>query len=155
MIYEGDKGFMSFAVGRNNLACSGSEACSKTAPPNGIASGTASNYAVLSGVTPIKNPFGSGTVPLSASFGMGNGFYSNDMDSGTRYSPFGDIGIQLHNQVGVGVGWSGVGLNANLSFVPVREWPVVLNVLFADITDRTAGGFNVVVSAGIPFNFLQ
>lgn len=155
ILYQGSEGFLSFAIGRNGFACSGSDACNSSKPTNGLAANTASNYAVLSGVTPITNPFGSGTVPLSVSFGMGNGFYSNDMSSGTRYSPFGDIGIQLHNQVGVGVGWSGVGLNANLSFVPVREWPLILNVLFADMTDRTEGGFNVIVSAGIPFNFLK
>jgi hypothetical protein len=86
---------------------------------------------------------------------MGNGYYSYNQDKNTRYSPFGDVGIQLHDQVGVGVGWSGVGLNANVSFVPVREWPVILNVLFADITDRSRGGFNVVVTVGIPFNFLK
>jgi hypothetical protein len=146
MLYEGDESFLSFAIGRDNLGCSGGEACSNE---------VSSNYAVLSGVTSAKNPFGSGTVPLSVSFGMGNGYYSYNQDKNTRYSPFGDVGIQLHDQVGVGVGWSGVGLNANVSFVPVREWPVILNVLFADITDRSRGGFNVVVTVGIPFNFLK
>lgn len=145
MLYEGEKGFLSLAVGRNNLACSGNDACSNN---------VSSNYVVLSGVTPVKNPFGSGTVPLSASLGMGNGFYSYNQDRNTRFSPFGDIGIQLHDQVGVGVGWSGVGLNANVSFVPVREWPVIFNLLFADITDRSSGGFNVILTAGIRFNFL-
>jgi len=156
MLYEGDKGFLSLGVGRNNFACSGSNACSSTYPSTGgLASNVASNYAVLSGLTPVKNLFGSGTVPLNVSLGMGNGNYSNDMNSGAQYSVFGDIGLQFHDQVGAGVGWSGKGLNANMSFVPVRKFPLILNVLFADVTNRTPAGFNVIVSAGMPFNFLQ
>ena len=156
ILYEGDKGFLSLGVGRNNFACSGSNACSSTYPSTGgLASNVASNYVVLSGLTPVKNLFGSGNVPLNVSLGMGNGNYSNDMNSGAQYSVFGDIGMQFHDQVGAGVGWSGKGLNANLSFVPVRKFPLILNILFADVTNRTPAGFNVIVSAGMPFNFLQ
>lgn len=158
VLYEGPSGYLSVALGRNNFACSGSNACSSTWPApakGGLAPNVASNYVVLSGLTPVKNPFGSGTVPLNVSLGMGNGNFSNDMNSGAQYSVFGDIGIQLHNQVGTSVGWSGKGLNANISFVPVRNFPLIMNVLFADITNRTPGGFNVIVTAGMPFNFLR
>lgn len=158
MLYEGPSGYLSVALGRNNFACSGSNACSSTWPApskGGLAPNVASNYLVFSGLTPVKNPFGSGTVPLNVSLGVGNGNFSNDMNSGAQYSVFGDIGIQLHNQIGTSVGWSGKGLNANLSFVPVRNFPLIMNVLFADITNRTPGGFNVIVTAGMPFNFLR
>lgn len=156
MLYEGDRGYLSVALGRNNFACSGSDACSSTWPAKGgLAPNVASNYLVLSGLTPVKNPFGAGTVPLNVSLGVGNGNFSNDMSSGAQYSVFGDIGIQLHEQFGTSVGWSGKGLNANLSFVPVRNFPLVMNVLFADITNRTPAGFNVIVTAGMPFNFLR
>lgn len=156
MLYEGENGYLSVALGRNNFACSGNNACSSTWPTKGgLAPKVASNYLVLSGLTPVRNPFGEGTVPLNVSLGVGNGNFSNDMNSGAQYSVFGDIGIQLHNQVGTSVGWSGKGLNANISFVPVTNFPLVMNVLFADITNRTPAGFNVIVTAGMPFNFLR
>lgn len=156
VLYEGEHGYLSVAVGRNNFACSGSNACSSTWPAKGgLAPNVASNYLAISGLTPIKNPFGGGNIPLNVTLGVGNGNFSNDMDSGAQYSVFGDIGIQLHNQVGTSIGWSGKGLNANLSFVPLPKHPLVLNVLFADITNRTPAGFNVIVTAGMPFNFLR
>lgn len=156
MLYQGERGYLSVALGRNNFACSGSNACSSTWPTKGgLAPNVASNYLVLSGLTPVQNPFGAGTVPLNVSLGVGNGNFSNDMSSGAQYSVFGDIGIQLHDQFGTSVGWSGKGLNANLSFVPVKSFPLVMNVLFADITNRTPAGFNVIVTAGMPFNFLR
>jgi len=158
MLYEGPKGFLSVALGRNNFACSGTDACSSTWPApskGGLAPNVASNYLVFSGLTPVKNPFGTGTVPLNVSLGVGNGNFSNDMNSGAQYSVFGDVGIQLHDQIGTSVGWSGKGLNANISFVPVRDFPLIMNLLFADITNRTPGGFNFIVTAGMPFNFLR
>ncbi|MCC7227445.1 MAG: hypothetical protein IT507_12230, partial [Burkholderiaceae bacterium] len=48
-----------------------------------------------------------------------------------------------------------VGINANISLVPVSEWPVIVNVLFADIANQSPGGFNTIVTVGVPFNFLK
>lgn len=155
MVYQGSEGFVSVALGQNNLACDGPEACSDNKPVDGLAASTASTYGAISAVIPIENPFGMGTRPLSTTFGFGDGFYSSETDSGKRYSPFGDIGIQVNDRVGLGIGWSGVGLNSNISFVPFLNRPIIVNLLFADMTDRTKGGFNTVLSIGVPLNFLN
>lgn len=154
MLYQGEEGFVSFAVGRNNFACSGTAICDSNSGAYGIAPNTASNYAVVSGLTAIKGLSGS-EIPLKASLGLGNGYYSSNYNKNNVYNVFGDVGVQVHDQVGVTAGWSGVGINANISFVPVKEWPVVFNLLFADVTNRSAGGFNTVLTVGVPFNFLK
>lgn len=154
MLYQGEEGFLSVALGRNNFACSGTEICSSTPGSYGIAPNTASNYLALSGLTPIKTPGGT-VLPLKATLGVGNGYYSNNWQKSNVYNVFGDIGMQFHDQIGVSAGWSGVGINANISFVPMREWPVIVNVLFADIANQSPGGFNTIVTVGVPFNFLK
>ena len=154
MLYQGEEGFLSVALGRNNFACSGTEICSSNPNTYGIAPNTASNYLALSGLTPLK--LSSGTVlPLKATLGVGNGYYANNYQKSNVYNVFGDIGIQIHDQIGVSAGWSGVGINANISGVPFPEWPVIVNVLFADIANQSPAGFNTVVTVGIPFNFLK
>ena len=154
MLYQGEEGFLSVALGRNNFAQSGSEISSSTPSSYGIAPNTASNYLALSGLTPLKTPGGT-VLPLKATLGVGNGYYASNWQKSSTYNVFGDIGIQVHDKVGISAGWSGVGINANISFVPVSEWPVIVNVLFADIANQSPGGFNTIVTVGVPFNFLK
>ncbi len=154
MLYQGEEGFVSVAIGRNNFACSGTEICSGTPNGYGIAPNTASNYLALSGLTPLKGLSGE-AMPLKATLGVGNGYFANNWNKSNNYNVFGDIGLQFHNQIGVSAGWSGVGINANISAVPFPEWPVIFNLLFADIANQSPGGFNLILSAGIPFNFLK
>ena len=154
MLYQGEEGFLSLAIGRNNFACSGTEICSSTPNAYGIAPNTASNYMALSGLTEIKLSEGKG-LPLKATIGVGNGYFASNWQKNNVYNVFGDIGVQFHNQVGVSAGWSGVGVNANISAVPFPEWPVVVNLLFADIGNQSPGGFNAILSVGVPLNFLK
>ena len=154
MLYQGEEGFLSVALGRNNFAQSGSEVSSSTPNSYGIAPNTASNYVALSGLTPLRTPGGT-VLPLKATLGVGNGYYSNNWQKTNVYNVFGDVGVQVHDKVGVTAGWSGVGINANISLVPVSEWPVIVNVLFADIANQSPGGFNTIVTVGVPFNFLK
>ena len=154
MLYQGEEGFLSLALGRNNFAQSGTEISSSTPNVYGIAPNTASNYLALSGLTPLKTSGGT-VLPLKATLGVGNGYYSSNWQKSNTYNVFGDIGMQVHDKVGVSAGWSGVGINANISVVPVSEWPVIVNVLFADIANQSPGGFNTIVTVGVPFNFLK
>ena len=154
MLYQGEEGFLSVALGRNNFAQSGSEISSSTPSSYGIAPNTASNYLALSGLTPLRTPGGT-VLPLKATLGVGNGYYSNNWQKSNTYNVFGDVGMQVHDKVGISAGWSGVGINANISLVPVSEWPVIVNVLFADIANQSPGGFNTIVTVGVPFNFLK
>ncbi len=154
MLYQGEEGFLSLAIGRNNFACSGTEICSSTPNAYGIAPNTASNYMALSGLTEIKVGEGKG-LPVKATLGVGNGYFASNWQKNNVYNVFGDIGVQFHNQVGVSAGWSGVGINANISAVPFPEWPFVVNLLFADIGNQSPGGFNAILSVGFPLNFLK
>ena len=154
MLYQGEEGFLSVALGRNNFAQSGTEISSGTPNTYGIAPNTASNYLAFSGLTPLKTPEGK-VLPLKATLGVGNGYYASNWQKSNTYNVFGDIGMQVHDQIGISAGWSGVGINANISVVPFPEWPVIVNVLFADIANQSPGGFNTVVTVGVPFNFLK
>ena len=154
MLYQGEEGFLSVALGRNNFAQSGTEISSSTPNSYGIAPNTASNYLALSGLTPLKTPGGT-ILPLKATLGVGNGYYASNWQKSSTYNVFGDIGMQVHDQIGISAGWSGVGINAHISAVPFPEWPVVVNLLFADIANQSPGGFNTVLTVGVPFNFLK
>jgi hypothetical protein len=56
--------------------------------------------------------------------------------------------------LGVGLQWSGVGLNLGLSFVPVPTIPLTIVATGADLTDNSPGGTVFVLSVNYGFNFL-
>jgi len=90
-------------------------------------------------------------MPISFSVGAGGGDFRQGTDS---TGVFAGVGVQVHPQVGVGLGWSGIGLNAGVSFVPVPTIPLTINAQGADLTDNTQGGTVFVLSVGYGFNFL-
>ena len=65
-----------------------------------------------------------------------------------------ECGLQVHPQVGIGMGWSGVGFNIGASFVPIPTIPMIINAVGADLTDNSLGGTVFVLSIGYGFNFL-
>jgi len=90
-------------------------------------------------------------MPISFSAGAGGGdFRQGNASTGV----FGGVGVQVHPQVGVGFGWSGVGLNIGASFVPVPTIPLTITAQGADLTDNSSGGTVFVLSVGYGFNFL-
>ncbi|MFN7854745.1 MAG: hypothetical protein ACK5OU_22925, partial [Dolichospermum sp.] len=90
-------------------------------------------------------------MPISFSVGAGGGdFRTGDASTGV----FAGVGVQVHPQIGVGMGWSGVGLNVGASFVPVSTIPLTINAVGADLTDTSQGGTVFVLSVGYGFNFL-
>ncbi|MEA5576007.1 hypothetical protein [Anabaena sp. UHCC 0451] len=96
-----------------------------------------------------NNPFN----PLAISFSLGAGggdFRQGDESTGI----FAGMGLQIHPQVGIGVGWSGVGLNAGISVVPVPTIPLTITAQGADLTDNSFGGSVFVLTVGYGFNFL-
>ena len=64
------------------------------------------------------------------------------------------VGVQVHPQLGVGFGWSGVGLNAGLSYVPSPSIPLTIGLTGGDLGGNSPGGSVVVLSVGYGFNFL-
>jgi hypothetical protein len=89
-------------------------------------------------------------MPISFSLGAGGGdFRQGNASTGI----FTGVGVQVHPQVGVGLGWSGVGLNIGASYVPVPTMPLTITTQVADITDNSQGGTVFVFSMGYGFNF--
>jgi hypothetical protein len=106
--------------------------------------GAVSAYSVLKPNDPVN------TMPVALTIGAGGGQFSQT--NATRV--FGGLGVQVHPQVGVGMGWSGVGLNAGVSVVPVPTIPFTITAQGGDLTDQSLGGTVFVLSIGYGFNFL-
>ena len=107
--------------------------------------GTVTSYSYLQPNDPVNK------MPLLLSLGVGGGYYRQDPAS---TGVFGGVGLQVAPQLGVGLQWSGVGLNLGLSFVPVPTIPLTLIATGADLTDNSPGGTRFILSLSYGFNFL-
>jgi hypothetical protein len=107
--------------------------------------GTVTSYSLLQPDNPVNK------LPLLLSLGVGGGYYRQDPAS---TGVFGGIGLQVAPQLGVGLQWSGVGLNLGLSFVPVPTIPLTIVATGADLTNNSPGGTVFILSVNYGFNFL-
>ena len=107
--------------------------------------GVVTTYSLLKPNDPVNK------MPISFSLGAGGGdFRQGDASTGV----FAGVGVQVHPQVGVGLGWSGVGLNIGASYVPVPTLPLTITAQVADLTHNSVGGTVFGLSVGYGFNFL-
>jgi hypothetical protein len=90
-------------------------------------------------------------LPLLLSVGVGGGYFSG-YDGST--SAFGGVGLQVAPQLGLGLAWSGVGLNVGLSFVPVPTIPLTLTATGGDLTNNSEGGSRFILSITYGYNFI-
>lgn len=90
------------------------------------------------------------TLPLLLSFGVGGGYFSDYQ--GTNV--YGGAGLQVAPQLGLGIAWSGVGLNVGASFLPVPSIPLTINAIGGDLGDSSDGGRRLVLSINYGYNFL-
>ncbi len=142
IVYAKDNTQIAAAVGWKTFAqhVGGGE----TVRPSGVY-GLVTSYSLLKPNDPVNK------MPISFSLGAGGGdFRTGDTSTGV----FAGVGVQVHPQVGVGMGWSGVGLNVGASFVPIPTIPLTINAVGADLTDTSQGGTVFVLSVGYGFNFL-
>ncbi|WP_096671436.1 hypothetical protein [Dolichospermum compactum] len=110
-----------------------------------------SAYGVVTSYSLVKPNDTVNKMPISFSVGAGGGdFRTGDASTGV----FAGVGVQVHPQIGVGMGWSGVGFNVGASFVPISTIPLTINAVGADLTDTSLGGTVFVLSIGYGFNFL-
>jgi hypothetical protein len=107
--------------------------------------GTVTSYSLLQPDNPVNQ------LPLLLSLGVGGGYYRQDPAS---TGVFGGVGLQVAPQLGVGLQWSGIGLNLGLSFVPVPTIPLTIVATGADLTDNSPGGTRFILSVNYGFNFL-
>jgi hypothetical protein len=110
-----------------------------------------SAYGVVTTYSLLRPNNSENTMPISFSAGAGGGdFRQGNASTGV----FAGVGVQVHPQIGVGFGWSGVGLNIGASYVPVPTIPLTITAQGADLTDNSSGGTVFVLSVGYGFNFL-
>lgn len=107
--------------------------------------GVLTTYSLLQANNPVN--------PMAISFSIGAG--GGDFRQGNESTGiFAGMGLQVHPRLGLGLGWSGVGLNAGISLVPVPTIPLTITLQGADLTDKSAGGTVFVMTVGYGFNFL-
>lgn len=144
VVYASREAEVAVAVGWANFANYGGDA---GGTPSGVYGEVTGSFLAMP-----DNP--DNQLPILVSFGVGGGPL-RDSESGTSTSPFGGIGVGVHPQVGISAGWSGRGLNLQVSGVPVPTIPLTLNALVADVTDRTANGTVFVFTVGYGLNIFQ
>ncbi|MEH1853896.1 MAG: hypothetical protein V7L11_19985 [Nostoc sp.] len=140
VLYAGSKNQIAAAVGWNTFAQYGNEAIADS-----TVYGAVTNVSVLQPNNPHNQ------MPLALTVGVGGGNFRPGNDS---VGVFGGFGLQVHPQVGIGASWSGVGLNAGVSLVPVPTIPLTIVLQGSDLTDSTPGGTAVILSISYGFNFL-
>lgn len=137
---RGKNRFSGLSVGWNTFAQYGNEA---------VADSTV--YGAVTNVSVLQPNNSNNKMPLALTVGVGGGNFRPGNDS---VGVFGGFGLQVYPQVGIGASWSGVGLNAGVSFVPVPTIPLTIVLQGSDLTDRTPGGTAVIISISYGFNFL-
>ncbi|MCY7331929.1 MAG: hypothetical protein LH649_04570 [Pseudanabaena sp. CAN_BIN31] len=140
IVYSEGSNQVGIAVGMNTFAQYGTEAV----VPSSIY-GAVTSYSQLQPDNEINK------MPISVTVGAGGGgFRQGNASTGV----FAGVGVQVAPQLSLGAGWSGIGLNAGLSYVPVPSIPLTVGLTAADLTDNSAGGRVFVLSIGYGFNFL-
>ena len=97
--------------------------------------------ATLTYALPLRpgNSFGQ-TLQFNA--GVGNSSFApySATDSESKVGGFGSVGVELSPALGLSAGWSGRGMNAQLSYTPLRDTPITLSLLGADLFNQTPDG---------------
>ncbi|MEH2293537.1 hypothetical protein [Nostoc sp.] len=140
VIYAGTTNQVAAAVGWNSFAQYGNE---------GVAD--SSVYGEVTSVSLLQPNSLQNQMPLALTVGVGGGNFRSGND---EVGIFGGVGLQVYPQIGIGASWSGVALNAGVSFVPVQTIPLTILLEGLDLTDRTDGGSAVLLSVSYGFNFL-
>lgn len=140
IVYNQATNQVGVAAGWNTFAQYGDEPIRPSS-----AYGVATAYSLLKPKDPVNQ------MPISFSLGAGGGdFRQGNSSTGI----FTGVGVQVHPQVGLGLGWSGVGLNIGASYVPFPTVPLTITAQGADITNNSQGGTVFVLGVGYGFNFL-
>jgi hypothetical protein len=114
-------------------------------------------YGVISNQFSLAVTPTSKTLPLTLSLGYGTGTYQSDASSddgvANTIGIFGSAGLQLTSQFSVIGDWTGEMINAGISVVPVKKWPLVTSLTVTDLSNRTGNKTPVVFSVGYAYSF--
>ena len=138
IVYASEDTQIAVAVGWDNFANYGSD-------PEGTSSsvyGLVNAYHFLS-----DNP--ENPLPINVSLGVGGAPIYSNSDVGV----IAGVGMQVHPNIGVGVAWSGVGVNLGASYLPVLTLPLTLNVIYGDVFNNSDGGSVLAIGVSYGFDF--
>ena len=139
-VYRDSRNQVAIAAGWASYAQHGNE----PNVPSG-AYGTVTSYTLLRPDDPGNK------LPLLLSVGVGGGPFRQNPESA---AVFGGAGLQVHSQVGVGLFWTGLGLNFGVSYVPMPTIPLTISAQGVDLTDNSPGGTRFLMGLSYGFNFL-
>lgn len=93
---------------------------------------------------------------MQVNVGVGNSQYAPFVAEGSesKIGGFASVGLELTRFMGLSAGWSGRGANAQISITPVRDLPITVNLLGADLLNQTPSGTVAVLSISWGTNFL-
>jgi hypothetical protein len=140
LVYSDSNNQVSIAAGWKGFIQYGSEGVSPSS-----AYGAVTYYSILQPDNEINK------MPISFTVGFGGGeFRKGNASTGI----FAGVGLQVAPQLSVGTGWSGVGINVGLSYVPIPSIPLTFALTGGDLTDISDGGRVLVLSIGYGFNWV-
>jgi len=93
---------------------------------------------------------------LTMSGGVGNGRFRFEKDAladKKTINFFGSVGVQVHEKASVFADWGGQDLTLGLSFVPIKEFPIILTPAIADVTGRNGNDPRFTMGFGIGMRF--
>jgi len=140
IIYSEGTNIVSASVGWNAFAQYGNEGVI----PSSVY-GVVTSYSLLQADNSINK------MPISFSVGVGGGVFRQGSAS---TGVFAGVGVQVAPQLSFGGGWSGVGLNLGVSYVPIPSIPLTIGLTGADLTDSSPGGTVLLLNVSYGFNFL-
>ena len=140
VVYSQESNQVAIAAGWNAFAQYGNEGVR-----NSSVYGAVTSYSLLQPDDSFNK------LPIALTLGVGGGDFRQGNAS---VGVFGGVGLQVHPQVGIGLAWSGVGLNAGVSYVPVPTIPLSIGLSGGDLTNNSVGGTVLVLNVSYGFNFL-
>lgn len=93
------------------------------------------------------------TMQINA--GIGNSTFApySAINSEHKIGGFASIGVEVSPSIGVSTGWSGRGMNAQISYTPFADTPITMNVLGVDLFNQNPAGTVAIFSITWGSNF--
>ena len=132
-------GRAAFAVGVQNVGRWG-----------GAEGGSSSVYAAATKFFELsQNP--NKPLPLAVNVGIGDNRFENNGGDGA--SLFGSVALVPHQQMSVIADWTGRDLNAGVSLVPLRQYPLTLSLGVINLAERLGNDTEFAGGIGYSFRF--
>lgn len=106
-----------------------------------------SPYGVITAAWPLRPHAWPFRQTLQVNLGGGSGRFQR-IDGANLISDgvIASVGMELTSNLGISAGWAGKGLNASISYVPIRATPLYLSLSGANLTSLDGSGRAVAVS---------